>query len=54
MVSDAGAVVELGLQGRDATARPQRDGAQRAAQPHHLAVGRVRDRRTVLDLVAAP
>ena len=40
----AGAVVELGLEGRHAAARAQGDGAQRAAQADPLAVGRVGDR----------
>ena len=40
----AGAVEQLGLEGGHAAAGPQRDGAQRAAELHPLAVGGVVDR----------
>ena len=47
----AGTVVELGLQGRYAGPRAQRDGAQRPPQADHLAVGRLGDLDAVLTRV---
>ena len=41
----AGAIVELGLEGGDATAGAQRDGPQHAVDGDDVAVGPLRDRR---------